>query len=148
MASTFNCLALIICMALGASMLATANLTCCKVKPTMDACKCYVTSGGNVVPQKCCLELMNLKNNVMNSALHRRQACRCIVDAARKLPNLNTTAFSSLPDNCGIRLPYGISVDMNCNKYNTISLPLGFVWIFINLHSCALQFCTFTLLEK
>ena len=112
----FNFLGLIIIIAMCAPLSSMANLTCCKVKPALDACKCYATKGGDSVSQDCCYEALNLKNNIITCHQDLIDACHCIQDAARNLPNINATAFSTIPENCGIRLPFNFNVDMNCDS--------------------------------
>lgn len=117
----FNSIALIICIALCAPFLSMAVLTCCDLKPVLDACDSYARHGGECVSQDCCFEAMNLKNNLINSHQDYVTACHCIQDAAIKIPNLNHTAFSIIPAGCGIQLPFNFRVDMNCDRYNVYS---------------------------
>ncbi|XP_004492551.1 non-specific lipid-transfer protein 1-like [Cicer arietinum] len=112
----FNWLALMICIALGAPILSMAALTCCQVKPTLEACKCFARNGGDSVPQDCCYEAMNLKNNIISSGKDTIAACHCIQEAASKIPDINATAFSIIPQSCGIRLPFNFRLGMNCDS--------------------------------
>jgi hypothetical protein len=97
-----------------------ATLTCCDLKPAFDACRDYVLNGGTCVPQDCCFEAMNVRNMIMSNHKDTVEACHCILDAADKLPNLNGTAFSTLPDGCGIRLPFNFHIGMNCERYDIL----------------------------
>jgi len=132
MASTnvvkINCIALIVCIALCAPVhsMAPATFPCCDVKPALDACKHYAMHGGARVPQDCCYEALNLKNNIIDSHHHTIAACHCIQDAAKKLPHINATAFSSIPEGCGILLPFNFRLDMNCERYNILSYMINY----------------------
>ncbi|TKY65687.1 Non-specific lipid-transfer protein 3 [Spatholobus suberectus] len=112
-----TCLAVIMCMmALGAPFLGMAHFTCCEVKPVLEACGGYVKTGGDTVPQNCCMQVIALRNVVRNSTLSQQLACHCIQDAAKKVPDINTTAFASLPSRCGVNLHYQFSINMNCDN--------------------------------
>lgn len=125
MAST-NVVALIICIALCAPLLsmamatatAAATFPCCDVKPALDACKNFAMHGGACVPKDCCYEALKLKNNIIDSHHHTVAACHCIQDAAKKLPHINAAAFASIPEGCGILLPFNFRLDMNCERYD------------------------------
>nr|KYP63823.1 Non-specific lipid-transfer protein 3 [Cajanus cajan] len=106
-------------MALGAPFAAMGEFTCCEVKPVLDACGSYVKMGGDTIPLDCCMNVLTLRNTVMNSSENQRLACHCIQDAALKVPHINVTAYGSLPFKCGVNLPYQFSLTMRCDKYVT-----------------------------
>ncbi|XP_061375452.1 non-specific lipid-transfer protein 1-like [Gastrolobium bilobum] len=113
-----TCMALIICMALSAPLLTNATLTCCDVKPLMEACDCYVRNGGDRVPEKCCYAAMTLNNEAVQSRQDRQMACRCIKEAAQKIPNLNVTALASVPEKCGIRTSLEVNHTVDCERFS------------------------------
>lgn len=123
-----NCI-MVTCVALllmgTAPLVAKAHkgkLTCCDVKPALDACGCFAKNGGDKVPDECCFEAENLKNIVTVSTVDRQAACHCIQDAARKVPDINATAFSIIPERCGISLPFQFTITMNCDEYVPLTI--------------------------
>ncbi|KAK7340043.1 hypothetical protein VNO77_20735 [Canavalia gladiata] len=109
---------MMVCIAaLGAPFVALGAFTCCEVKPTLEACGCFVKSGsGDTVPEQCCYQVIHLRDQVMNCSQSRQIACNCILDAARKVPDLNASAFEIIPQRCGVRLPFQFSINMNCSN--------------------------------
>ncbi|KAK7294856.1 hypothetical protein RJT34_17753 [Clitoria ternatea] len=110
-----TCLTLMLLGTLYVAM--AAALTCDDVKPTLEACKEYVRTGGETVPPSCCYSALGLRNLVMSSAADRQIACHCIQDAAKQMTLLNRTAYADVPKRCGLRLSFHFEINMNCNKY-------------------------------
>ncbi|KAE9618210.1 putative plant lipid transfer protein/Par allergen [Lupinus albus] len=110
-------LLIILCNMEKVSSTVTATMTCCKVKPVLEECDWYLReSGNNKVPQKCCWAVMELKNQIQSS-IDSEIACNCIKDGIHKINELNTMAFASIPDKCGIRLMHNWSHDMDCTRF-------------------------------
>ncbi|QCE12093.1 hypothetical protein DEO72_LG10g3334 [Vigna unguiculata] len=108
------CMSVMVCVMvlLGVAM---SELTCCDVKPVVKACGCYVKKGGNTIPIDCCMEVLNLRNKVMNSSHNQRIACHCLQEAAKNATEpINATAYEIVPSRCGVSLPYQFTLNMDC----------------------------------
>ncbi|KAF3795804.1 Non-specific lipid-transfer protein 2 [Nymphaea thermarum] len=58
-------------------------------------------------------------------AADRQAACRCIKTLTGRFANIiKLNVIKTLPNKCGISLPYTISPSINCDKYAPLLLPL------------------------
>nr|AEC04836.1 lipid transfer protein [Dimocarpus longan] len=103
--------ALVACM-LVVSPVAQAAITCGQVTSSVAPCIQYLRSGGSV-PPPCCNGIKSL-NNAARTTPDRQQACRCLQNAAKAIPGINTNLAAGLPGKCGVNIPYKISTSTNC----------------------------------
>lgn len=78
-----------------------------QVQNLLRPCVEYVKHGKTPVSTACCNGVKRL-NNMAKTPAARRQACACILRAARLVNNINYSYVNSLPRNCGLRIPYTI----------------------------------------
>ncbi|KAF8098809.1 hypothetical protein N665_0257s0023 [Sinapis alba] len=94
-----------------------AAVTCNAVVGDLYPCLSYVMQGGKVPPTNCCNGVRML-NNQAQTPVDRQSVCRCIKNAiggvSYSSSNLNNAL--SLPDKCGVNLPFRISPSTNCDS--------------------------------
>ncbi|VVB17432.1 unnamed protein product [Arabis nemorensis] len=106
----FTCFVLTVCIA------ATTNavISCGIVASSLAPCTNYLLKGG-AVPPMCCAGVKKL-NNIAKTTPDRQQACQCLQSVAKGVSGLNPSLASGLPGNCGVSIPYPISMNTNCKK--------------------------------
>ncbi|XP_010536638.1 PREDICTED: non-specific lipid-transfer protein 3-like [Tarenaya hassleriana] len=106
-----TCLVLVVAAAWPAT---EAALSCGTVASKLAPCVSYLTRGGAVQPQ-CCAGIRGLAA-MARTTVDRRQACRCMQNAARGMGNVNAGRAAALPRVCRVKIPYPISLSTNCNN--------------------------------
>lgn len=102
---------------------AKAALSCGEVNSNLKPCTGYLTNGGITSPGPQCCNGVRKLNGMVLTTLDRRQACRCIKNAARAVgPALNAERAAAIPRRCGVRIPYNtqIRTTTRCNTYVTV----------------------------
>ncbi|XP_059639577.1 non-specific lipid-transfer protein 1-like [Cornus florida] len=108
----------VMCMvvvAVATSLHAEASLSCGQVEGSMSNCLGYLKNGGTVSPA-CCGGVKSLLR-MAKSTTDRQDACRCLQDAAKKIPGINPGFASSLPGKCRVNIPYKISPSTDCSRW-------------------------------
>ncbi|XP_024187132.1 non-specific lipid-transfer protein 1 [Rosa chinensis] len=103
----------LVCLVVGAP-LASHAVTCGQVSESVRPCTIYLRNGGTV-PAPCCNGVRYL-SNWAKTTIDRQSVCRCLVAAARSNCGLKLNLVAGLPIRCGVRLPYTISPDTNCDE--------------------------------
>ena len=67
-------------------------------------------------PSKACCDGVSTLSSAASTADDRRAACSCIMSAVSKVKP-NTAAAQALPGSCNITLPFTVSPDLDCSKY-------------------------------
>ncbi|EXC32133.1 Non-specific lipid-transfer protein 8 [Morus notabilis] len=71
-------------------------------------------SGNGKPPAVCCAVASKAP-----SSADKRAACECIKSAS-KFFKIKPNLAEALPQNCGIKLPFTVSLNMDCSKYCSI----------------------------
>ncbi|XP_050379416.1 non-specific lipid-transfer protein 1-like [Argentina anserina] len=105
----------LMCLVVARSPLPAYAVTCGQVSQSLIPCIPYLQNGG-YVPAQCCSGVRYLRNSAKTTVDHQ-SICRCLVAAARATRGLKLNLVAGLPNRCGVRLPYTMSPDTNCNTY-------------------------------
>jgi len=100
---------------------AEAAITCGAVAKGIAPCLAYLKSGG-APPPPCCAGVRSLVSMATTPA-DRRTACGCLKTSAASIPGLNYGFASALPGKCGVSVPYPISPNTDCSKYDRFLPP-------------------------
>ncbi|PON51604.1 Lipid transfer protein/Par allergen [Parasponia andersonii] len=90
----------------------TEALTCGQIQGSLAPCLGYLKTGG-APTTPCCNGIKSLVS-LAKTTVDRQNACKCLKDAAGKVPGINPTFAASLPSKCGANIPYKISTSTNC----------------------------------
>ncbi|XP_021723220.1 non-specific lipid-transfer protein-like [Chenopodium quinoa] len=104
--------ALVMCIVVAAP-LAEAAITCGMVSGKVAPCISYL-KGGPGPSGPCCAGIKSL-NQAAASGADKKAACICLKNAAHAIPGINYGKANGLPGMCGVRIPYSISPNTNCN---------------------------------
>ncbi|XP_074313780.1 non-specific lipid-transfer protein-like [Silene latifolia] len=97
---------------------ASAAVTCPGVTKSLAPCMTYLKgTGGPTPPPNCCVGVRTLKGMARTTA-DRRTACNCMKTAAGRMKGLNYGNAARLPNQCGVRMSYTLSPNINCNTYS------------------------------
>ncbi|KAJ7982130.1 Non-specific lipid-transfer protein [Quillaja saponaria] len=91
-----------------------AVITCSDVITDLRPCISYLVNGSGKPPPACCSGVSALASAASTSA-DRKTACECIKSASQKV-NVNFQLAQALPGNCGIKLPFTVSPNVDCSK--------------------------------
>ncbi|KAL2500304.1 Non-specific lipid-transfer protein 6 [Forsythia ovata] len=91
-----------------------AAISCGTVANTLAPCLNYVLNGG-VVPTDCCNGISSLYNTVETTP-DRRAVCSCLKSVAGSASAATFNNAASLPNKCGISIPYKLSPSIDCSK--------------------------------
>ncbi|KAK9986291.1 hypothetical protein SO802_031242 [Lithocarpus litseifolius] len=86
--------------------------TDCSNSTAVDALR---STGASPPPANCCQGVRNL-NGMANTTPDLQAACNCLKTAASEISGLNTTLVANLPKNCGVNIPYKISISTDCSN--------------------------------
>ncbi|KAL7616725.1 non-specific lipid-transfer protein [Lactuca sativa] len=89
-------------------------ITCGQVVSSLTPCIGYLTNGG-AVPPACCSGVKAV-NSAAKTTPDRQTACGCIKSASASMSNINAGNAASLPNKCGVNIPYKISPSTDCSK--------------------------------
>ncbi|GFY82442.1 lipid transfer protein 1 [Actinidia rufa] len=91
-----------------------AAMSCSLVESSLEPCLVYLRTGGQV-PVECCNGVKTLYNAASSTA-DRQTACGCLKKASATVTGINLGLASSLPEDCGVNIPYKISPSTDCSK--------------------------------
>ncbi|XP_075475852.1 non-specific lipid-transfer protein 8-like [Primulina tabacum] len=91
-----------------------AAISCSDVIMDMQPCINYLISGIGLPPAPCCAGVSNLASTATTTP-DKQTACTCLKNASRNI-NLKPELAKSLPENCGISLPFAVSPDVDCSE--------------------------------
>ncbi|KAH7673713.1 Plant non-specific lipid-transfer protein/Par allergen protein [Dioscorea alata] len=94
---------------------ATTAVTCSTVSKTFVPCLGFVVGNVAKVPEACCSGLGQLVISAV-TATDRQALCKCLTNAVKALPNVKDQYLRKLPEACGIRVTFPISLDANCDN--------------------------------
>lgn len=92
-----------------------SNFDCEKAKTSLVPCLNYLVGADDDPSIACCNAVKDLKDS-MHGTDDRRTACKCLVAAAKLIPNISDDKLATLPDKCGVQLGFPIKKDMDCSK--------------------------------
>ncbi|KAI3666834.1 hypothetical protein L6452_41872 [Arctium lappa] len=92
---------------------AEAAVSCGQVASNLLPCLPYLRSGGAL--GGCCNGVRAL-NNAARTTADRKAACGCLKSAYSQFPGINQSNAAGLPAKCGVKIPYKISPNTDCNK--------------------------------
>ena len=107
--------AVLMCMMVAAPF-AEAAISCGKVATSVAPCIPYITGKGPGPTAGCCNGIKAL-NAAASTPADRKTACNCLKSAAGSIAGLNYGTAAGLPGKCGVRIPYAISPNTNCDAY-------------------------------
>ncbi|KAK1413378.1 hypothetical protein QVD17_35150 [Tagetes erecta] len=91
-----------------------AVISCSTVIQDVVPCVGYLKSGSGLPPPACCSGAKALAAATSTTA-DKQAACSCLKSASRTV-NPNPVLAKSLPGNCGIKLGFSISPNVDCTK--------------------------------
>ncbi|CAI8585343.1 unnamed protein product [Vicia faba] len=103
-----------ICLVLGIP-LANAGQTCGQIKGSLLPCLGYLRHPRSIAPVVCCICVRTV-NDQAKTLPKRKDACECIKSTLINIPELDPNAVQGLPNKCGVKLPFPIGANMDCNK--------------------------------
>uniref|UniRef100_A0A7N0VHE9 Non-specific lipid-transfer protein n=1 Tax=Kalanchoe fedtschenkoi TaxID=63787 RepID=A0A7N0VHE9_KALFE len=94
----------------------TDAVSCAPVVTSLTPCIAYLLTGGALsVP--CCAGISRIANVASSSTSSGRQAtCECIKKALDSIPGLQPGRVPPLPNKCGVKLPFPVTLNMDCSK--------------------------------
>ncbi|XP_071716813.1 non-specific lipid-transfer protein Lac s 1-like [Rutidosis leptorrhynchoides] len=92
----------------------TEALSCNDVRMKLAPCLKYLQSGG-MVSRACCNGVKGL-DNLARTIPDRKTACNCMKAAYKTYSTIKPDNAAGLPNKCGVRIPYKMSPDTDCNK--------------------------------
>ncbi|XP_021766645.1 non-specific lipid-transfer protein-like [Chenopodium quinoa] len=104
--------ALVMCFVVAAP-LAEAAINCGLVSGKVGPCISFL-KGGPGPSGPCCAGIKSL-NQAAATPADRKTACNCLKTASRAISGINYGKAASLPGMCGVKIPYAISPNTNCN---------------------------------
>lgn len=108
-----GCFVVVVAMVAAAAHVAEAGISCSQVLSTVSPCLGYLQRGG-AVAAPCCDGVKSL-NQAAATTPDRQAVCGCIKSLAPSV-GAKTDNINSLPDKCGVPLPYRYSPSMDCSK--------------------------------
>lgn len=106
-------------LALQLSHNSEAAIQCSDVLKNLTPCVSYLTIGSGSPSTACCSGVTSLASSASTTA-DRRAACSCIMSVVSKVKP-DVAAAQALPGSCGITLPFKVSPNIDCSKYDTRS---------------------------
>ncbi|ESW06668.1 hypothetical protein PHAVU_010G066400 [Phaseolus vulgaris] len=106
------CMVAVMCMVVVSAPMAHA-ITCGQVASAVTPCLSYLRTGGTpALP--CCNGVRGL-NSAAKTTADRQATCNCLKSLAGALAQgFNAANAASLPQKCGVQIPYKISTSTNC----------------------------------
>ncbi|GJS50737.1 gypsy type transposase [Tanacetum coccineum] len=102
------------------SSYAEAALSCNDVSSKISACLSYLKQGGEVSPN-CCAGVKEL-NNQAKTTPDRQTTCNCLKTTFKSTKDINPDNAVVLPSKCGVKIPYKISMETDCNNVGAEAL--------------------------
>ncbi|KAJ8759741.1 hypothetical protein K2173_009842 [Erythroxylum novogranatense] len=91
-----------------------AAIDCNSIGAKLVTCINYVQNGGDI-SKPCCDGVAAVRNAAV-TAPDRQQTCRCLQQVASQLPGIKPDNAATLPDKCGVQIPFAISGSTDCSK--------------------------------
>ncbi|KAK9734251.1 hypothetical protein RND81_04G126200 [Saponaria officinalis] len=104
--------AILVCIVMTASH-TEAAMTCGTVVSTLVPCLSYLRGMGSLTTM-CCNGVRSL-NNMASTTPDRRITCSCLKSTASQINNINFDNAAALPSECGVNIPYEISLSTDCS---------------------------------
>ncbi|XP_011622722.1 non-specific lipid-transfer protein 1 [Amborella trichopoda] len=89
-------------------------VSCGTVDSSLIPCINYLTSGGTV-PPPCCNGVRSV-NGMAQTTPDKQAVCGCLKQATTTINGINNNRLQSLPGDCGVDIPFTISVSTDCTK--------------------------------
>ncbi|KAI9153001.1 hypothetical protein LWI28_004263 [Acer negundo] len=106
----------LVCMLMGAPI--AHAITCGQVASNISPCLGYIRATSPLTPT-CCNGVRSL-NGAARTTPDRQQACQCLKSFASGI-SINYNLASGLPGKCGVSIPYTISPNTDCSRFNLLS---------------------------
>lgn len=91
-----------------------AAISCGQVVAALSPCITYARVGGTV-PPACCSGVRSIADaSKANEDL--KIACGCIKQMTASVPGVNYGYISSIPEKCGVSLPFKLTPSIDCSK--------------------------------
>jgi len=135
----------VICLVL-AIPLANAAISCKDLLETLYPCVEFITSSGISDPSSPCCDGIKRIHDEATTTIDRQNVCMCLKPVVPILPGLNPDNFDTLPDKCGVNLPFSISPRMDCNMYISLasnplfSISYKYLSIYIYIYPLGINF--------
>ncbi|XP_078428917.1 non-specific lipid-transfer protein 1-like [Wolffia australiana] len=92
-------------------------ITCQEVTSSVLGCIPYIRTGGAVAPPFACCDGIRGLNSKAVTTIDRQTTCRCLKNLANLMGrSMNPGVISGLPSACGVRVPYPINPNTNCDR--------------------------------
>ncbi|KAL9672331.1 hypothetical protein QQ045_028581 [Rhodiola kirilowii] len=111
--SKITAVAVLLCM-MAAAPYASAAITCSTVARALSPCIAYAKGSGGTPPVPCCQGIRGLVAQATTTP-DRQAACRCLKNLSGSIPNVNMGTVAKVPSQCGVSVPYKISLSTNCD---------------------------------
>ncbi|KAJ7982131.1 Non-specific lipid-transfer protein [Quillaja saponaria] len=105
---------MLILLLLASSSPSDAVISCADVAKYLRPCIDYLTKGSGSPPAACCGGARALVS-ATSSPADRRTACQRVKTSAQRI-RPNPQLAQALPRNCGIKLPFNVSPDVDCTR--------------------------------
>ncbi|KAJ3685369.1 hypothetical protein LUZ61_014533 [Rhynchospora tenuis] len=94
-----------------------ATVTCGDVATKAVSCVPFVTGKQPKPTPVCCRNLKMLAASAKN-VNDKRAICRCLKEGVNAFPGVKDNYLSQVPRLCGIRIPFPVSLNTNCDRIN------------------------------
>ncbi|KAJ8759846.1 hypothetical protein K2173_009947 [Erythroxylum novogranatense] len=91
-----------------------ADINCASVTNNFFPCLSYLLNGGSV-SKDCCNGIKATADSAVNTQ-DRQKTCDCLKNAANSTSAINPQNAASLPNKCGVPIPFNISASIDCSK--------------------------------
>lgn len=92
-----------------------AAVTCGNVATKALSCVAFATGKQPKPTPVCCNNLKMLVISV-KTVNDKRAICRCLKEGVNAFPGVKDKYLSQIPRLCGIRIPFPVSLNTNCNR--------------------------------
>ncbi|CAM9003007.1 unnamed protein product [Rhodiola kirilowii] len=93
----------------------TANaVSCAPIVTSLTPCIGYLLNG-SALSVACCKGITRI-STVATSTTDRQATCDCVKKAIGSIPGLQPGRLPPLPNKCGVKLPFQVSLIMDCSK--------------------------------
>ncbi|KAJ4787996.1 Non-specific lipid-transfer protein [Rhynchospora pubera] len=93
-----------------------ATVTCGDVATKAVSCVAFVTGKQPKPTPVCCRNLKMLAASA-KTVNDKRAICRCLKEGVNAFPGVKDKYLSQVPRLCGIRIPFPVSLNTNCDRY-------------------------------
>ncbi|CAM8895525.1 unnamed protein product [Rhodiola kirilowii] len=89
-------------------------VSCAPIVTSLTPCIGYLLTGG-ALSVACCRGITRI-STVANSTSDRQATCDCVKKAIGSIPGLKPGRLPPLPNKCGVKLPFQVSLNTDCSK--------------------------------